>query len=115
MKFLIIEYETALKMVVLNRLYFNNKNEIADYLKISPQSLENFIHGKISGKRKSLSILQRIDIFRKYQYNLKTVEKRMKIGIKDFESMLSFTKENLKHIQELQKEIITLKNKVISS
>jgi transcriptional regulator with XRE-family HTH domain len=109
-KFLVIEYDTPLKQIVLNRLYFTNKTEICDYLKITSSQLENYLNGKIKGKRKSLSILQRVDIYRKYQYDFKTVEKKLKIGIKDFESMLEYTKENLKHVKELKEEITLLKN-----
>ena len=107
-RFLLIEYETVQKVMVQNRMYFKNKSEICDYLKITSNQLENFLHGKITGKRKSLSILQRIEIFRKYQYDYKTVEKKLKIGIKDFESMLEFTRENLKKVKQLHDKLILI-------
>ncbi len=98
-KFTLIEYQTPLKQIVLNRLYFDNKTDLSNYLKISPQSLENFIHGKITGKkRKSLNILQNIDIIRTYKYNCKSIEDVYKYGVEDLIEILIFVKKNLKQI-----------------
>ena len=87
MKYILLEYETVLKQLVLNRLYFDTKKEICDYLKISNNQLENFFNGKIKGKRKSISILQRVDIFRRYDYNSKSIEKVLHTGLEDLEDM----------------------------
>lgn len=105
MKFLVIVYNTPLKMLVENRQYFNDKDDICEYLNISRNQLENFMHNKIKGKRRSLNILQRVDIFRKYQYDMKSIEKKIKIGVQDFEEILKYVKDNLKKIKELKEAL----------
>ena len=98
MRYVLIEYETCLKMVVLNRIYFDNKKEIQDYLCIKSSTLENFLQGKILGKRKSLSKLNSIDIYRKFEYGFPSIEKTLQIGIEDLNEILILMKKNLKKI-----------------
>ena len=97
MKFILIEYSTPLKMVIVNRLYFENKQQLKEHLGINTSTLENFMQGKIQGKKKkSLSKLNSIDIFRKYSYDYPSIEKTLQVGLEDLNELFLMIKKNLK-------------------
>jgi hypothetical protein len=100
MKFTVLIYETNLKQVVLNRLHFDTKEQMQEYLGITKNQLDNFIYGeRIKGRRKSISILQRTDIFRKYSYGNKSIEDVYKMAIQDIEEVFKYVKKNLKQVK----------------
>jgi hypothetical protein len=99
MKYQVILYETKLKMIVQDRQYFNSKDDICKFLDINRNKLENFLHKKLKNRKRN-NILNRIDIIRKYSYNNKSIERDLKIGIKDLEEILKFIKKNLKHFHK---------------
>ena len=89
-------------MNILNRYYFEEKKQLQEHLGISSNTLENFFYGKIkkNTKRKSLCILNRIDVFRKYEYNNKSLERTLHIGLEDLNELFIIIKKNLKKVSK---------------